>query len=37
MKGIRKEIVDYWSKVEDGLSVADIKDKYIKQNVAQLM
>ena len=37
MKGIRKEIVDYWSNVEEGLSVADIGNKYIKENVAQLM
>ena len=37
MKGVRKEIVDYWSKVDEGLSVADIKNRYIKENVAQLM
>lgn len=37
MKGVRKEIVDYWSQVDEGLSVADIKNRYIKENVAQLM
>lgn len=37
MAKIRKEVVDYWSQVDEGLSVADIKNRYIKENVAQLM
>lgn len=35
---IRREIVERWSKVAPaGISVADISDKYIRENVAQLL
>lgn len=36
-KGIKREIVDFWTKAPEGLSVSDIQNKYIRENVAQLM
>lgn len=38
MRGIRQEIVERWTKeVPEGISVADIQNRYIRENVAQLM
>lgn len=37
-KGIKREIVDFWTnKAPEGLSVSDISNKYIREQVAQLM
>lgn len=37
-KGIKREIVDFWTnQAPEGLSVSDISNKYIREQVAQLM
>lgn len=37
MAQIKREIVERWSKAPAGLSVSNIEDRYVRQNVAQLM